>query len=51
MDDDLPDTTSYAATACAMDVGEIIVEDRAVPDADVRQAMSDLAAKWGIALA
>ena len=43
--------TTYAQTACAMDVGEIIVEDRAVPDADVRQAMSDLAAKWGIALA
>lgn len=43
-------TTSYAATACAMDMGEIVIEARAVPDADVRQAMSDLAAKWGIAL-
>lgn len=43
--------TTFGQTACAMDVGEVIVEARAVPDADVQQAITDLAAKWGITLA
>ena len=40
-----------AAVSSAMQMGELIVEARAVPDADVRQAITDLAAKWGITLA
>lgn len=40
-----------AAVSSAMQMGELIVEARAVPDADVRQAITDLAARWGITLA
>lgn len=40
----------FAPVACAMDMGEIVIEDRAVPAADVQQAITDLATKWGIAL-
>ena len=41
------DFTTYGG---AMDFYEIVIEDRAVPDADIEKAITDLAAKWGIAL-
>lgn len=43
--------STFAQTACSFDLGEILVEARAVPDDDVQQAITDLATKWGIALA
>lgn len=42
--------STFARTACSFDLGEILVEARAVPDEDVQQAITDLATKWGITL-
>ena len=39
------------AVAGAMDLCEIIIEGESKSDADIQQAIRDLAAKWGIALA
>lgn len=41
---------AYQATQCAMDFYEILVEDEAKSDADIQQAITDLATKWGITL-
>lgn len=42
--------TGYAGPAMAMDLCEVIIEAEAKADADIQQAISDLAAKWGITL-
>lgn len=47
---DLTPDPSFAEVACAMDLCEIIIEAEAKSEADIQQAISDLAAKWGIAL-
>lgn len=41
---------TYPATACAMDFFEVVIEDSAKADADIQQAITDLATKWGITL-
>lgn len=43
-------TTTYAGTQASAEYYEFICENRVVPDADVQQAITDLAAKWGITL-
>lgn len=40
----------FAATACAMDVCEIVIEGTVKSDTEVQQAISDLAAQRGITL-
>ena len=45
-----PTDPFFSSAACAMDMGEIVIESRAVPDADIQQAITDMAAKWGITL-
>lgn len=44
------DPTYNFSTQCNMDFGEVVVENSARSDADVQQAMTDLATKWGITL-
>jgi len=41
---------TYAPVACAADYAEIVVQSTARTDADIQQAITDLAAKWGITL-
>lgn len=41
---------NFMNVICAMDLCEIIIEGEAKADADIQQAITDLAAKWGIAL-
>lgn len=42
---------AYIMAQCNMDIGEVVVENSAMADGDVTQAMTDLATKWGITLA
>lgn len=41
---------TFVTTICAMDFFELIMEDSAKSDADIEQAITDLATKWGITL-
>lgn len=41
---------SYAFTACAMDWAEMVIEPTARTDAEIQQAITDIASKWGITL-
>lgn len=41
---------SFAQVQCNMDFYEILIEDTAKSDADIQQAISDLATKWAITL-
>jgi hypothetical protein len=41
---------NIGATVCALDFAECVVESTARTDAEVQQAISDLATKWGITL-
>lgn len=41
---------TYSGVACAMDFAEIVVQNTARSDADIQQAITDLATKWGITL-
>lgn len=41
---------NYYQVGCNMDFYEIVVEDTAKSDADIQQAITDMAAKWGITL-
>jgi hypothetical protein len=41
---------TYAPVACAADYAEILVQSAARSDAEIQQAITDMAAKWGITL-
>jgi hypothetical protein len=41
---------TFVATICAMDFFELLMEDTAKADADIEEAITDLATKWGITL-
>lgn len=41
---------SYPSVQCNLDFFEIIIENTARSDAEIVQAMQDLATKWGITL-
>lgn len=41
---------SYSLAGCNLDFYEAIIQDSAMSDGDVTQAITDLAAKWGITL-
>ena len=41
---------SFGVTQCSADYYEIVIEDTARSDADIQQAITDMAAKWGITL-